>query len=466
MIKIKYHFLKYLYFIVFFLFNTVIFCQLSPQQIIKKMDRGINLGNTLNAPIEGNWAPAVQESYFYDISQAGFKTVRIPIRFDKHTTQTSDVIYKDSIGNYIGCINDYSVDSVFLNRLEQVINWALKYKLFAILDVHGDHWFWESYKPGSEYFKTGADRFAVEDRFKAIWTAISSRLYNYSDSLLFEIMNEPYFSMNSEQVHNINNKILKIIRKTNPKRFVIITGGGQNSWEAPFTIKKDLIQSDSFLIATFHYYLPRKFTVSSKEGFDDYEWGSNEEKAVVDFHFDSVKSWAEDNNICVLLGEFGADNENGYNYYYKKYKGFGGPTRESREEYHRYLANAAISRGFAFTVWDAGEKSNKSIYLASTRSWVEGVKNAVLGINTSSQETETTEIANMFIYPNPCFDNLMIETYVQIENIEILDIFKNRKIVDFDGEYSIDVSGFSSGLYYLVVFLRNGKRIFLKFIKI
>ena len=60
--------------------------QATPAEMVARMGRGINLGNVLSAPFEGNWAPAVEETYFDDVATVGFKTVRIPIRFDKQTT--------------------------------------------------------------------------------------------------------------------------------------------------------------------------------------------------------------------------------------------------------------------------------------------------------------------------------------------------------------------------------------------
>ena len=46
--------------------------QNTPQQLVEKMGRGINLGNVLSAPVEGNWAGAATEQYFIDVANAGF----------------------------------------------------------------------------------------------------------------------------------------------------------------------------------------------------------------------------------------------------------------------------------------------------------------------------------------------------------------------------------------------------------
>ena len=44
------------------------------------LQRGINLGNMLEAPNEGEWGLRVQEEYFDLVKEAGFDFVRLPIR--------------------------------------------------------------------------------------------------------------------------------------------------------------------------------------------------------------------------------------------------------------------------------------------------------------------------------------------------------------------------------------------------
>ena len=62
-------------------FSLSLNAQLTPQEMVIKMGRGLNLGNVLSAPVEGNWSGAATEEYFQDVSDAGFKNVRIPIDF-------------------------------------------------------------------------------------------------------------------------------------------------------------------------------------------------------------------------------------------------------------------------------------------------------------------------------------------------------------------------------------------------
>ena len=82
----------------------------------------------------------------------------------------------------------------------------------------------------------------------------------------------------------------------------------------------------------------------------------------MDSHFNTVKNWSETNNIPVTLGEFGADNESGYNYNTGLYGNNGGPVNSSRVEYHRYIAEQPLTEDFPFA-WCAGNKSTKTIHL-------------------------------------------------------------------------------------------------------
>ena len=59
----------------------LLFAQKTGAEMVEDMGRGINLGNVLSAPAEGDWAVAVTEQYFIDIKNAGFTNVRIPVDF-------------------------------------------------------------------------------------------------------------------------------------------------------------------------------------------------------------------------------------------------------------------------------------------------------------------------------------------------------------------------------------------------
>ena len=70
------------------------------------MGRGINLGNVLSAPTEGNWAFSVYEEYFDQVKDEGFSNVRIPVDFFGGTFLNADYTVNGSertLGNLSNC---------------------------------------------------------------------------------------------------------------------------------------------------------------------------------------------------------------------------------------------------------------------------------------------------------------------------------------------------------------------------
>lgn len=408
-----------------FLFVSIIgFSQTSPEEMVTQMGRGINLGNVLSAPIEGNWAPVVYEQFFIDLANEGFTNVRIPTDFFGARTSGNTTVYSSNpgtSGSYTGIPTDYVIDSTYLNRVEEIINWALDAGLIVSLDFHGAtlktefiHTFNSS---KVEYTApTSAKRLADNEKFKAIWIAIANRFKNHSESLLFEIINEPYFNMSAIEVDTLNMTIINSIRSTeglNTTRNIIITGGGANSYMAPLQISNTVITSDDYLIATFHYYQPFNFTSSSRQQYNVYNWGTAAQKATISSQFDEVLVWSNTNNIPIYLGEFGADNENGFLYNTGTYGMYGGPVNEDRVAYHGFIAEEAMSRGFPFSAWCSGNKSNKTIHKrrdnpntinyntdasVDNSIWVEDVKNALL--ISGSEPICDTSVESIIMNPN------------------------------------------------------------------
>ena len=361
--------------------------QQTPQQLVEKMGRGINLGNVLSAPVEGNWSGAVTEQYFIDVAQAGFKNVRIPMDFFGTRTSGDTSQYSANANTtFTGSRADFVVDPFYFDRLEQVIGWGLAQNLVIILDFHGatlkSEFIYTFDDLEDEYtYPTSAKRAADLAKFYSIWEQIANRFKDYSDDLIFEVINEPYFHISAAEMDDINNEVISIVRSSggnNVTRKVIVTGGTKTSYQAITTIGPYVINSDNYLIATFHYYRPFSFTKSSDYRFNTNSWGDQSDKNSIDSEFDVVQNWANGFNppVAVYLGEFGADNVYGYSYKTGDLhlvtannspngNGYadGGPDPNSRVKFHGYVANAAIDRGFSFSAWDDGGKGSKTIHL-------------------------------------------------------------------------------------------------------
>ena len=391
----------------------VLFAQISSYEMVKQMGRGLNLGNVLSAPIEGNWAEVVEQQYFIDVAAAGFTNVRIPIDFFGARTTGNTSGYSSAAGtagNYTGTADNYIVSSIYLDRIEQVIEWSLNQGIVTIIDFHGSNlkseFIYTFDSEETEYtHPTSAKRAADYQKFIAIWAQIADRFKNHSENLLFEVINEPYFHMSRADMDALNTDVLTVIRGSggsNGTRNVIITGGTGTSHEAPLQIKPSIISGDTYLIATFHYYQPFDFTSSSADARDNESWGSVQDKALLTTRFDIVSSWATSNNIPIFLGEFSADNTGGYKYSTGDLNtisgnatGFadGGPDNASRVEFHRFVAEQAINRGFSFAAWDSGPKSNKTIHKRTDSPSTVNFNISAFSVNT--YEPKSTNISTL-----------------------------------------------------------------------
>ncbi|MBD0400990.1 cellulase family glycosylhydrolase [Flammeovirga sp. EKP202] len=295
------------------------YAQLSPEAAVEAIGRGINLGNTLDAPYEGDWALKAEEYYFDAYKDAGFKSVRIPITWANHVAEKAP----------------YKVDPAFMDRVEQIVDWGLERDFIIIMNCHHEKWLKENYNAESVA------------RFEAIWVQISDRFYQKSERLLFETLNEPH-GMTIAEAADANQRALDIIREKNPTRNVIIAG---NEWSAI----KDLLtmpipSDDDYLIANYHTYDPWDFSFAEK----DLTWGTQAEKNYISNEFEKAKNWSATNGMPVIMNEFGAVHDTDFN---------------SRMRHYAHYVEESLSRGISFMAWDDG--GWYEIYQRDDKKWHE-----------------------------------------------------------------------------------------------
>ena len=121
----------------------------------KRLGRGINLGNALEAPNEGEWGVTLKEEYFQAIKDAGFDSVRIPCRWSAHALKEAP----------------YTIEKSFFNRVDWAINNALKRGLYVILNVH-------------HYGELVQEPDKHQERFYALWEQIAEHYKDYPDAVL------------------------------------------------------------------------------------------------------------------------------------------------------------------------------------------------------------------------------------------------------------------------------------------
>ncbi len=196
-------------------------------------DRGVNLGNALEAPDEGEWGLTVLESYVDAIADAGFETVRLPVKWSGHA----------------GSAPPYSLDPDFLARVDEVVGWILDRGLNVVLDLH--HYDEMSTTPAAEV-----------DRWLAIWKQLAEHYQHAPEALAFELLNEPNSALGDPLWNTMVRQALATVRPTNPERWVVV---GPTSWNATSALGGLALPEDRHLVITFHYYDPFDFTHQGAE---------------------------------------------------------------------------------------------------------------------------------------------------------------------------------------------------------
>jgi endoglucanase len=300
-----------------------------------RLGRSINLGNALEGPSEGAWGLYLKEEYFQDIAEAGFDSVRVPIRWSRYTDHEPP----------------YAISETILNRVDWVIEQAFANDLAVIINVH--------------HFDAVMQMPEIQvDRLAGIWRQIAERYQDYPDTLYFEILNEPHEKLDSVAWNQTFPPSLAAIRETNPERYVIIGPDQWNSIDRLDTL--ELPEADRRIIVTFHYYKPHEFTHqgaswSSAADIKDRPWGSEAEIKALTDDFDKALAWSEKEQRPLFIGEFGA---------------FAQIPAEMRAVWLSAVRAEAEKRGFSWAHWDFG--TDFAVYNLPAKEWRQPILEALI----------------------------------------------------------------------------------------
>jgi endoglucanase len=300
------------------------------------LGHGVNLGNMLEAPHEGEWGVKVQEDYFPTIRAAGFTVVRVPIRWAAH----------------VGSAPDFTIDPAFFNRIDWVVAQAEKNNLNAILDYHND-----------EALMKNPD--ANADRFVATWKQIAEHYKDAPPSILFELLNEPNGKLDAPHWNALQTRTLATVRETNPTRSVVV---GPVQWNSISLLPKlELPETDQHLLVTVHFYDPFHFTHQGAEwaqgstAWLGTTWGTDADKKAVADSFDKAAKWGEDHHRPMYLGEFGAYSKSPI---------------EGRARWTAFVTRTAESHGMPWTYWEFC--SGFGVYDPVAKQWRQPLLDALL----------------------------------------------------------------------------------------
>ena len=317
--------------------DTTSFEDLNQSQIVEAMGPGWNLGNQLesvtdNVPEETNWGnPVITEKLIQSVKAAGFKSIRIPVSYFAKIDDDKD----------------YTIDSKWLDRVQEVVDYCIKNDLYAVINIHGDGY---NTIDGSWLLCNGKNQTEIKKKYKKVWKQIAERFKNYDEHLLFESMNEEfdgsYSEPNKEYYQNINdyNQIfVDTVRETgdnNTKRWLIIPGWNTNidytAGDYGFKLPTDQYRNKSIdkeeqrIMISVHYYSPWDFcggencviTQWGNEADDPSKTSTTCDETYMKNQLNLMKTTFADKGYPVFIGEYGSIDKTSYdseNEYYRAY---------------------------------------------------------------------------------------------------------------------------------------------------
>ena len=317
--------------------DTTSFEDLNQSQIVEAMGPGWNLGNQLesvtdNVPEETNWGnPVITEKLIQSVKAAGFKSIRIPVSYFAKIDDDKD----------------YTIDSKWLDRVQEVVDYCIKNDLYAVINIHGDGY---NTIDGSWLLCNGKNQTEIKKKYKKVWKQIAERFKNYDEHLLFESMNEEfdgsYSEPNKEYYQNINdyNQIfVDTVRKTgdnNTKRWLIIPGwntnidftAGDYGFKLPTDQYRDkpIDKEEQRIMISVHYYSPWDFcggengviTQWGNEADDPSKTSTTCDETYMKNQLNLMKTTFADKGYPVFIGEYGSIGKTSYdseNEYYRAY---------------------------------------------------------------------------------------------------------------------------------------------------
>jgi endoglucanase len=274
---------------------------LPPQQFVKAMAPGWNLGNTFDAdPSETSWGnPETTQAMIQAVHAAGFNTVRIPVTWTDH----------------IGAAPAYTIDPAWMAKVQQVATWVNAAGMYAIVNTHHDadgQWILFDDPGANTTSLSAANQAQITTEIGAVWTQIAAAFQSYGDHLVLECFNEPHGNVNGygggdAPSRTILNAYLaacmKAIRGTggnNATRYVMIQGLGAAAVQVSIQAVK-IPNDDPNVLFSVHSYFPWPFASGSTT-----TWGTvASDYTDMSGNLDQILGWLPPTE-GIVMGEWGS----------------------------------------------------------------------------------------------------------------------------------------------------------------
>lgn len=333
------------------------------------LGRGWNLGGALcccyytldpsvmcgvETEVDAGGSVYTTKEVFEKVKEAGFGFVRIPVTWKNH--------FKMEPG--------YEIDKAWMNRVQQVVDWALECDLKVILNTHHDSTTggdWNSW-----YIADMAHYDTTRDILTSLWSQISERFKYYDNNLIFETLNEPGYAGAKYGGHGndesryvlgkLNLDALAAIRAAggeNENRFVLIaTHGAVDGYETNSAL---VLPDDPHVLVSIHPYVG-----ASDKMHDIKVW----------HRFLMAQKFFLNKGYGVVMTEFGDVTSDVANHY-KPYEE-GDENINALVESYKFYVNLSDKFGIPVCLWD--DDQGMGLFSRGTLTWrYPSVVNALTG---------------------------------------------------------------------------------------
>ena len=291
------------------------------EAILEDMGLGWNLGNSLDATggsgldTETSWSnPKTTQALIDKVKSLGFNTVRVPVSWGKHVSG-----------------DNYTIDSAWLARVKEVVDYCYKNDMYVILNIHHDTKSSAS-ASGAGYYPRSSAYSSSEKFVTSVWSQAAEYFKDYDYHLIFETLNEPRligtgyewwfnkWNIPSEVkdaidcINKLNQKAVDTIRDTgsNNRGRLIMCPGYDASIDGAtvsgFKLPTDISGNKNRIAVSVHAYSPYNFAMNVGSGSTS-TYTSSIKNELQDL-FSTLKSNFRDKGIPVVIDEFGSTDKN------------------------------------------------------------------------------------------------------------------------------------------------------------
>lgn len=233
------------------------------------------------------------------MAECGATVVRLPLNYRHFEDDSKPFVYKEE----------------GFRKLDRVLEWCAKYKLYAILDLHSVQGWqnpdWHCDNDSNHTYFWNHPHFI--DRYVSLWEALADHYKDNQTVAGYDVMNEPVcnswrgkftsperYQPDWAKINSVFHRVVKAVRAIDPRHIIFLEGdyfaSRFSGFEEPF---------DSNLAYSSHNYTHTGFGPGCYPGIQDNQM-KNLESQEKEFLNHEGTQFTEKHHVPLWVGEFGS----------------------------------------------------------------------------------------------------------------------------------------------------------------